>query len=181
MKISAVILAGFAALALIAVAPPACADDPRVEQCHQVLRDQAQLRQACDTCPAPALLSDDQAKTWWLHPFCVMQTARGWDIIPGGRISPDEVLLSVAAGAVQGTVVGNQRSTTLSTPIADASSGNCGYYTNSDGDRVPRPCGNWHTQPPPQNATAECRDGTYSYSRHRTGTCSYHGGVVSFR
>lgn len=26
-------------------------------------------------------------------------------------------------------------------------------------------------------ATAECRDGTYSYSAHRRGTCSHHGGV----
>ncbi len=26
-------------------------------------------------------------------------------------------------------------------------------------------------------ATAVCRDGTYSYSQHRQGTCSHHGGV----
>jgi hypothetical protein len=30
------------------------------------------------------------------------------------------------------------------------------------------------TQPPP---SAVCRDGSYSYSAHRSGTCSYHGGV----
>lgn len=29
----------------------------------------------------------------------------------------------------------------------------------------------------PPNATAECRDGTYSYSTSRSGTCSHHGGV----
>lgn len=29
----------------------------------------------------------------------------------------------------------------------------------------------------PAGATAECRDGTYSYSAHRRGTCSHHGGV----
>lgn len=28
-----------------------------------------------------------------------------------------------------------------------------------------------------QNATALCRDGTYSYSANRRGTCSHHGGV----
>lgn len=28
------------------------------------------------------------------------------------------------------------------------------------------------------NGTATCRDGTISYSRHRQGTCSWHGGVA---
>jgi len=31
---------------------------------------------------------------------------------------------------------------------------------------------------PPPGATALCRDGTYSYSQHRSGTCSHHGGVA---
>ena len=31
---------------------------------------------------------------------------------------------------------------------------------------------------PPPGATARCRDGTYSFSRHRSGTCSHHGGVA---
>jgi hypothetical protein len=30
---------------------------------------------------------------------------------------------------------------------------------------------------PPTGATALCRDGTYSYSKHPAGTCSHHGGV----
>ena len=30
----------------------------------------------------------------------------------------------------------------------------------------------------PAGATALCRDGTYSYSKHRSGTCSHHGGVA---
>ena len=29
----------------------------------------------------------------------------------------------------------------------------------------------------PVGATAKCKDGTYSYSQTRSGTCSYHGGV----
>src|SRR4030043_432180 len=29
-------------------------------------------------------------------------------------------------------------------------------------------------------ATAICRDGTCSYSKHRSGTCSYHGGVLQW-
>jgi Protein of unknown function (DUF3761) len=30
----------------------------------------------------------------------------------------------------------------------------------------------------PAGATARCRDGTYSYSHHRRGTCSHHHGVA---
>ena len=33
---------------------------------------------------------------------------------------------------------------------------------------------------PPTGATARCRDGTYSFSRHRSGTCSHHGGVATW-
>ncbi len=32
----------------------------------------------------------------------------------------------------------------------------------------------------PAGATARCRDGTYSYSKHRQGTCSHHGGVAEW-
>ncbi len=59
--------------------------------------------------------------------------------------------------------------------------GDCGYYVNRDGDRVPRPCGNVRDEGPPPGASAVCRDGTYSYSRHHSGTCSGHGGVQSWR
>jgi hypothetical protein len=31
---------------------------------------------------------------------------------------------------------------------------------------------------PPPGATAECRDGSYSFSLRHTGTCSHHGGVA---
>ena len=33
---------------------------------------------------------------------------------------------------------------------------------------------------PPVGATAVCRDGTFSFSLHRSGTCSYHGGVATW-
>ena len=33
---------------------------------------------------------------------------------------------------------------------------------------------------PPAGATARCRDGTYSFSEHRSGTCSSHGGVAEW-
>jgi hypothetical protein len=33
---------------------------------------------------------------------------------------------------------------------------------------------------PPPGATAQCRDGTYSFSQHHSGTCSHHGGVATW-
>lgn len=33
---------------------------------------------------------------------------------------------------------------------------------------------------PPPGATARCDDGTYSYSKHHSGTCSHHGGVAAW-
>src|SRR3954471_3281849 len=32
----------------------------------------------------------------------------------------------------------------------------------------------------PAGATAECRDGTFSYAAHHQGACSHHGGVLTF-
>jgi Protein of unknown function (DUF3761) len=32
----------------------------------------------------------------------------------------------------------------------------------------------------PAGATAKCADGTYSFSQHRSGTCSHHGGVAEW-
>jgi hypothetical protein len=48
-------------------------------------------------------------------------------------------------------------------------------YVNSSGNCVQRP-----TAAPqqPAGATAQCVDGSYSFSQHRSGTCSYHGGVA---
>jgi hypothetical protein len=49
------------------------------------------------------------------------------------------------------------------------------YYTNSRGNKVPRPV--FSDDGPPAGASAQCRDGSYSFSQSRRGTCSHHGGV----
>ncbi|HKH47227.1 MAG TPA: DUF3761 domain-containing protein [Thermoanaerobaculia bacterium] len=50
-------------------------------------------------------------------------------------------------------------------------------YINSSGEWVPSPT--WTEDGrPPAGASAQCRDGSYSFSRSRRGTCSHHGGVA---
>src|SRR5438105_1368496 len=56
---------------------------------------------------------------------------------------------------------------------SSSSAPNCGTYVNRDGHAVPRPCGNSRTDPAPPNSSALCRDGSYSFSEHRQGTCSH--------
>jgi hypothetical protein len=49
-----------------------------------------------------------------------------------------------------------------------------GTYENSAGNIVCKP---YESATQPAGATAECEDGTYSFSESRSGTCSSHGGV----
>jgi hypothetical protein len=53
------------------------------------------------------------------------------------------------------------------------------HYTNKSGHEVHSPA---HTKDggKPKGATAQCGDGTYSFSEHHRGTCSHHGGVASW-
>lgn len=50
------------------------------------------------------------------------------------------------------------------------------YYTNGDGHQVHAPAKS--SNGIPTGAKALCRDRTYSFSQHRQGTCSHHGGVA---
>jgi resuscitation-promoting factor RpfB len=52
-----------------------------------------------------------------------------------------------------------------------------GTYVNSQGQTVKRP---ENCTTAPQEATAQCRDGTRSFSESRRGTCSHHGGVAKW-
>lgn len=52
-----------------------------------------------------------------------------------------------------------------------------GTYTNSAGNEVPSP---YEAPSVPVGASAQCRDGTYSFSQSRRGTCSHHGGVADW-
>lgn len=56
---------------------------------------------------------------------------------------------------------------------------NNNYYTNSDGNQVHSPAYS-NNGSVPAGATAQCKDGTYSFSQHHSGTCSGHGGVAQW-
>jgi hypothetical protein len=68
--------------------------------------------------------------------------------------------------------VGGGVSGLAAAPIAAACP--AGTYQGSSGDCVQDPTA---APSPPPGATALCRDGTYSFSETRSGTCSRHGGV----
>ena len=51
------------------------------------------------------------------------------------------------------------------------------YYINSTGQFVHTPT---YSGSIPVGASAKCRDGSYSFSLQRRGTCSYHEGVAEW-
>ena len=53
------------------------------------------------------------------------------------------------------------------------------YYINSSGNTVQSPTKSQDGSIP-AGASARCRDGSYSFSQHRSGTCSHHGGVADW-
>jgi hypothetical protein len=94
-----------------------------------------------------------------------------------------EVSLRVIASFLLGALVALNCSTAhayaYSTPN-EADLDNHQTYLNHDGQAVHSPA---HSRSGaiPDGATARCRDGTWSFSRHRSGTCSRHGGVAAWR
>ncbi len=65
-----------------------------------------------------------------------------------------------------------ERKATEETPVCTN-----GTYVNSAGNTV---CSPEQSPTAPAGATAECEDGTYSFSESRSGTCSHHGGVAKW-
>ena len=71
---------------------------------------------------------------------------------------------------------------TPATPAASPPSddlSNTNTYTNVDGNTVHSPAYSTDGSVP-AGATAQCNDGTYSFSQHHSGTCSGHGSVATW-
>lgn len=88
-----------------------------------------------------------------------------------------------AAAAASAPVAPAKKTTKAAVPkttqAAPPAAATCGgdYYVNSSGNCVERPVA---APTAPAGATAKCKDGTYSFSQHRSGTCSGHGGVAQW-
>lgn len=66
---------------------------------------------------------------------------------------------------------------TTQSPAANNDLQNDKHYVNSDGQVVHLPS-KTASGKPPSGAAAQCGDGSYSFSKHHSGTCSHHGGVA---
>jgi hypothetical protein len=86
---------------------------------------------------------------------------------------------SVAYGRAHGYVQERYLRDGGRTQVAQPESNEGGGYRNVDGEWVASPRRSADGRPP-AGASARCRDGTYSFSRHRGGTCSHHGGVAEW-
>jgi hypothetical protein len=74
------------------------------------------------------------------------------------------------------TTVARTTTTARRTTTTVQTLSNANTYVNVDGKTVHSPARTSNGSPP-AGASAQCRDGTYSFSLHRSGTCSGHGGV----
>lgn len=67
--------------------------------------------------------------------------------------------------------------TAIGTYVAPAQNCPNGTYVNTAGNTV---CSPYSAPSAPAGATAQCLDGTYSFSQTHSGTCSHHGGVATW-
>jgi hypothetical protein len=86
--------------------------------------------------------------------------------------------VAIAAGMWLAAAPAFAYSAAATTPD-EADLDNHATYQNRSGETVHAPA---HSKSGrvPEGATARCRDGTYSFSRHRSGTCSGHHGVAAW-
>jgi len=88
----------------------------------------------------------------------------------GEETAREQISESIAVQPVNKIILNGTKVTvpTVSPPSKSNS------YTNVDGNSIESPSSNQ------SGATAKCKDGSYSHSQHRSGTCSGHGGVAEW-
>lgn len=110
----------------------------------------------------------------WIHgnTIALLETAKA---VTSGATS-DQTSSTTSSSAQRPRRVSPQASSTLPRG-SDAARPGGRSYINRDGIRVPSPV---FSDTRPAGASARCRDGSYSFSRNRRGTCSHHGGVAEW-
>lgn len=109
------------------------------------------------------------------------------DSVPANPVTPTASSSPVATASPSDTATASEApppvtpvttapATSTATDAAPPPAAACAAdeYRNVDGVCVHRPV---PADQPPPGATAQCNDGTYSFSQHHQGTCSHHGGV----
>src|ERR1700758_678117 len=87
------------------------------------------------------------------------------------------LLVSLSSAQNRPTVQAQSQNTSTHDTRDNVKCNDNGTYVNSQGEKVKRP---ENCSGPPSGATAQCRDGSYSFSRSHRGTCSHHGGVAKW-
>jgi hypothetical protein len=88
-----------------------------------------------------------------------------------------QLFVQAQSATQQGNAAGTPNTAQAKAQQPQPNCTNNGTYTNSKGQTVQRP---ENCSSAPKGATAQCRDGSYSFSQSRSGTCSHHGGVAKW-
>ena len=117
-------------------------------------------------------------KKRYIVPLGVLILAFWGFIGDSSQSSPSTQTVSVQNSSSEKTTLPSQSFTQPSSEKQTQSGTNLSndnYYVNTAGNTVHSPA---YADTVPVGASAQCRDGTYSFSQSRRGTCSHHGGVA---
>lgn len=94
----------------------------------------------------------------------------------GVETARKEVSNTTTTAAVNEVIAKGTKQPQPQPPVQAPSEPSCpnGTYVNTYGNTV---CSPYSSNTAPAGASAQCNDGTYSFSQSRRGTCSGHGGV----
>ena len=120
-------------------------------------------------------------KTWykkaWVYAIgAIVLVSLGVSALSSGV--PDQARGASSAAAIQATQIAQSQIQATSVESQPTLS-NRNNYTNVSGNTVHSPAYTSDNSVP-AGATARCRDGTYSFSQHASGTCSHHSGVATW-
>lgn len=130
---------------------------------------------------------EKKRKPWYKNSIYLLGMFVFGSVLVIGAFNQTPVAKTQSANVIQGVV--NQETTqvqetntevtrTISAKAVesqDNSLSNNNYYKNTAGNEVHSPA---YSNSIPAGASAQCGDGTYSFSQSRRGTCSHHGGVA---
>lgn len=130
--------------------------------------------------PSTYSVQTQQEKVTFPQPQVVAPSVQ--PALPSSMVGLEKEAIKVTPPPAQPTflpiVIEPQKETVKVTPpSADTIQlSNDNYYINVDGNSIHSPA--YSDNGVPAGASAQCRDGTYSFSQNRRGTCSHHGGVA---